>query len=215
MTRRARWAVCAALVAASAWGSTAHAQASELSQRRMGVQWRDGVPHISFSARDLVTPGVRDRLDSSLPQRLVMRMYAYRANGQPITVAARSCRVLHDTWERDYIVDVEDERSDQTWSYRTRESVIRRCLVADHVPIGTARDYRDLSGESIYFAVMVELNPISSATIQRIRRWLASSGGGRGEDGFYGPMVSVFVNRRIGSAERTLQFRSQSIRVPR
>lgn len=215
MTAWARVAACTLALAAALASGSARAQDGRVPQRRIGVHWRGGVPHVAFSALDLVTPGVRQTLDSSLTQRLVMRIYAYRADGQPIAVAPRECRVSYDTWERDYLVDIEDEHTDQTLSFRTLDGVTRRCLVADQVPVGRASDYERYVGETIYFGVIVELNPISPDTVQRIRRWLASSGGGRsGEEAFFGPMVSVFVNRRIGSAERTLVFRSQSVRVP-
>ena len=34
-----------------------------------------------------------------------------------------------------------------------------------------------------------------------------------GGEAFFGSFVSLFVNRRIGSAERVLRFRSQTVRA--
>lgn len=216
--RRASWSLAAALLAAAAAlpSGRALAQDATLPQRRVGVHWEDGVPRVDFSAMDLVTPSVRERLESMLHQRLVMRVYAYRENGQPIAVSARECRVRYDSWQRDFVVDIADEHGDQTLSFETMTGVVRRCLTARRLTVGRAADYRPHAGERMYFAVLVELNPISPETVQRIRRWLASSGGSRaGDEAFYGPMVSVFINRRIGAAERTLRFRSQLETVPR
>ncbi|MEM9195753.1 MAG: hypothetical protein AAGF12_41690 [Myxococcota bacterium] len=123
----------------------------------------------------------------------------------------RSCRVVYDPWEEVYRVDLETETSDGTRTTGTLEEVVERCLVVRRAQL-TARYRR---GRDVYFAALIEFNPLSPETVQRIRRWLARPGGGRsGEDAFFGSFVSLFVNRRIGAAERTLRFRSQSVEVP-
>ena len=55
--------------------------------------------------------------------------------------------------------------------------------------------------------------PSAATTIARIRRWLSRP---RGEynvetKSFFGSFVSLFVNDRIGSAERVLRVRSQDV----
>jgi hypothetical protein len=206
-------ALAAVLLAGLATAAVAFAQ--DVPERRMGVQWRDGVPRVHFSAVDLVDRALRRKLESGLPQTLVMRIYAYRESGRPLAVAPRHCRVTYDLWEEVYRVELRDARRDRNESYGTLEAVLRRCLVADRVPVGRARDYAGAAGERIYFAVLLELNPLSPDTVHRLRRWLARpAGGGRvGGDAFFGSFVSLFVNRRIGSAERSLRFRSQAVRV--
>ncbi len=217
MTGRARLGSLASLLALSL-AATALAQDVPIGRRRIGVHWEDGVPHLDFSARDLITDAVRDGLRSGFWRPVVMRTYAYRENGQLITVTARSCRVYWDPWERDYTVEVDDSQTEEsvTLRFRTVDGVARRCLAAQRAPIGRAEDFRRYAGERIYFAVIAEYNPLSPDAVQRIRRWLARSGGARaGEEAFFGPMVSVFINRHVGSAERTLHFRSQLEAVPR
>ncbi len=209
-------ALTLALAALAAPVSLASAQDETVRERRVGVHWREGVPEVVFSASDLATAAVREKLQSGLPQTLVMRVYAYRASGQPVAMAPRSCRVIYDPWEEIYRVQVQDPRVDRVESFSDLDAVVRRCLVARRVRVGTADDYRALSGESLYFAVLIEMNPLSPETVHRLRRWLARpAGGGVGQDAFFGSFVSLFVNRRIGAAERTLRFRSQLVRVAR
>jgi hypothetical protein len=178
------------------------------------VHWEDGTPKIDFSALDLADRTVRQRLVSGLPQRLEMRVYAYRTGGRdPVAVAVQTCSVVYDLWEEVYRVEYQDIRADRSESYGELSAVLRRCLTAQRMQIGNADNYGG-SGR-VFFAVMIELNPFSPAQVHRMRRWLARpAGGGRvGGEAFFGSFVSLFVNRRIGSAERTLRFRSQDVRV--
>src|SRR5690606_37559173 len=97
------------------------------------------------------------------------------------------------------------------------DGVLRRCLVADRMPVGAARDYEGRAQQRIYFAVLIELNPVSPESVHRLRRWLArpATGGRASGDAFFGSFVSLFINRQIGSAQRTLRFRSQDVAVRR
>lgn len=193
----------------------APARAQDVSERRVGVHWVEGVPALDFSAADLADQAAREKLASGLPQTIVMRIFAYRESGQPIAVTARSCRVVYDLWQEVYRVRVEAPGIDRVESLSSLDGVIRRCLIAQRLAVGAASDYRALGGQRIYFATLFELNPLSPQTVQRLRRWLArpAAGGRVGGDAFFGSFVSLFVNRRIGSAERTLRFRSQIVRA--
>lgn len=201
-----------------AWALLAQtASAQSVASRRMGVRWNGQVPHLTFSARDLVTADARRKLDSGLPQTIVMRTYAYPQRGRrPIAVGGRSCRVVYDLWEEVYRVQIQTETDDRSVTLSSIDQVLSRCLVSRTVALGTSEEWARHGGQSVYFAVLVELNPLSPDTVQRIRRWLARPGGGRADgEAFFGSFVSLFVNRRIGEAERTLRFRSQALEVPR
>lgn len=188
----------------------------DLPRRRVGVEWVDGVPSLHFSAVDLADAAVRRTLEGGLWQTLVMRIYAYRG-AVPIAVAARTCRIRYDPWPQTFDVEVRDARFDRDETVDSIAGVLQRCLVADRVPVGSAEDYASLEAESMAFGVVIELNPLSPETLQRLRRWLSRpAGGGRaGGQAFYGSFVGLFVNRSIGAAERTLTFRSQSVEVSR
>lgn len=187
-----------------------------VSDRRIGVRWEGQVPHLTFSARDLINADVRRKIDSGLPQTIVMRTYAYPGRGRrPVAIAPRSCRVVFDLWEEVYRVQIQTDSDDRSVTVRSIDGVLERCLVSRRVAVGSAEDWRERGGDSVYFAVLVELNPLSPDTVQRIRRWLARPAGGRVEgEAFFGSFVSLFVNRRIGEAERTVRFRSQAVEVP-
>ncbi len=152
---------------------------------------------------------------SGLPQNIILRIYAYDRHGhRPIAVSARSCRVVYDLWEEVYRVQLQSVDGARTESYTSMQDVISRCLVVRGQPVGTAASYASRASDDVYFAVLVEFNPLSPQTVQRIRRWLARGGGRFDNDAFFGSFVSIFVNRRIGAAERTLRFRSQPVGVP-
>lgn len=207
----------AVVVLLGALASTSVAAAQDVPERRVGVQWREGVPRVHVSVTDLADAWVRRKLTSGLPTQLVFRVYAYRASGSPIALSGRACRVTYDLWDETYRVRIEDGRRERDESFEDVSGVLRRCLVADRIAIGRRADYAGLRGENIYFAVVVEVNPIDPSTVRRLRRWLARpAGGGRiGGSAFFGSFVSLFVNRQIGAAERTRRFRSQLVRVRR
>jgi len=207
------------VVSAAALGAVVPhaARAQDVAGRTLGVRWVAGVPQLHFSARDLVTPALRRKLDSGLPQNVVLRVYAYRqGDGQtPIAVAPVSCRITRDFLEERYRVQVNSAAGERTEAVATLDGVLRRCLEMRGLPVGGERAWATLRGARVYFAVLVEFNPLSPDTVRRIRRWLADSGGGPVQnDAFFGSFVSLFVNRRIGSAERAISFQSQPVRVP-
>ncbi len=184
--------------------------------RAMRVRWSGQVPHVSFETADFVDANVADKLGSGLPQRIVTRVYAYPERGeQPITVSVLSCRVVYDLWEGVYRVQAQSDTSDRALSAPDLPAVVRSCLDVRGLALGDAKTFEHLRGRRVYFAALIELNPLSPDTVQRIRRWLSKSGGGqlRG-DAFFGSFVSIFVSRRMGSAEHSLAFRSPLFSVP-
>ncbi|MBX7190801.1 MAG: hypothetical protein K1X94_02020 [Sandaracinaceae bacterium] len=207
-------ALGAVILAWLAQGSSAHAQ---LAERRVGARFVDGVPRLDVSVADFASdPETRRKLTSGLPQTLQFRAYAYTTGrDEPVAVAARSCRVVYDLWEERFRVQLASESGDRTISLGTIDEVVSHCLVAERLPVGRASDWAAIRGRRAYFAVAVELNPLTPDTVQRIRRWLARpQRGAVDSDSFFGSFVSLFVNRGIGAAERSLRFRSQDVEVP-
>lgn len=216
MTGRPFWA---ALLVASALGAAASAQAdgsAEPPNRPMQVQWADGAPQLGFVADDFVSERVAEKLKGGLPQRIVTRVYAYLERGdEPLAVAAISCRIAYDLWEGLYRVQLQTEQADRSFVVSDLRSVTRACVEVHQLSFAHTELFAKNRGARIYFAAMLELNPLSSDTVQRIRRWLSKSGDGqlRG-DAFFGSFVSVFVTRRMGSAEHSLTFRSGIFIIP-
>jgi hypothetical protein len=207
----------AGVLALSLW-TVAHVQAqpqANVPTRAFTVTWR-GNPLVSYSVRDFVDGAVLQKLQSGLPQTLITRLYAYEERGrQPLSVAALSCRVVYDLWDGVYRIERQTEKSDRTVSVKTLDGVIQQCLEVQSYAVGELSAYARERGHAIYFGAVVELNPLSQETVQRIRRWLARPSGNELEgNAFFGSFVSIFVGRKLGSAEKTLSFRSELFVVP-
>lgn len=210
--------VACAVFCAGVWGAPPYARAdSDVRVKPIEVTWSARAPQVSFTAKPFATGRVRDKLKSGLPQRIVTRVYAFRrGNGRPVALSLQTCKVVYDLWEGVYRVEIERKRHTSQHTLDSLDDVIGTCLRFRRVKVGRAEDYAELSGRAVYFGVLIELNPLSPETLERIRRWLARpGGGGRLEgDAFFGSFVSIFVNRRIGSAEHRDQFRSPPMEVP-
>lgn len=194
-----------------------YAQSSKITIRKLGVNWNKRVPSLSFSATDFANDDVHRRLRSGLPQTIITRIYAYSENGyRPLAISVLSCRVIYDLWHDLYRVQVKTERMSYQKSLLLKEDVQRACLMFSKFPLGMPNDYDRVHRKKIYFAVVVELNPISDKTVEQIKRWLARSDERNQltSGAFFGSFVSIFVDRRIGSAEHSLSFRSPLYRVP-
>lgn len=194
------------------------AQLSQVPMRSMVVDWYQKYPTVAFSANDLVDGPIRQRLKSGLPQTFVTRIFAFRERQErnPVAVSMLSCRVVYDLWEEVYRVRLQNVQRSQDRLAPSVDAVARLCLNPSGVTVGTEADYKPLRGKGLYFGVIIEFNPMSDGTVERIRRWIARSGGS-GKltgDGFFGSFVSIFVDRKMGSAERTLRFRSPLMWVP-
>jgi hypothetical protein len=189
---------------------------AQLATRTVGIAFEPLPPRVSYSAADFATSTVRTRLSSGLPQTLVVRTYAYATGSSaPLAVSVRSCRVVYDLWEEVYRLDVRTERSDRAIVLRSIDEVVQGCLVVDHVPVGDAAAWSAHRGDHVTFSALVELNPLTPDTVERIRGWLTRpEGSAAPEDAFYGSFVSLFVNRQIGAAEHSIAFHSQDVVVP-
>ena len=214
MSRRASRValLCAALLAARMASAD-----PAIATRAMAVSWLGHIPVLSFSAGDFVDTAVADKLGSGLPQRIVTRVYAYAEHGapEPINVSLQSCRVVYDLWEGVYRVQVQTDASDRSIVVPDLAAVSHACLDVRKLALGDLESFGRFRDRRVYFAVLIELNPLSPDTVQRIRRWLSKPAGGqlRG-DAFFGSFVSIFVSRQMGSAERSLAFRSATFSVP-
>lgn len=198
-------------------GATASAQqAGATAVRPVQVHWHGGAPQLAFNAEDFVLPKVAEKLKGGLPQRIVMRVYAYaEGSDDPLAVAGLACRIVYDLWEGVYRVQMQSEQSDRSFVVGDLRAATRACLDVHGLSFASAELFAKARAKRVYFAVLLELNPLASDTVQRIRRWLSKSADGqlRG-DAFFGSFVSVFVSRRMGAAEHSLSFRSELLAVP-
>jgi hypothetical protein len=189
----------------------------QVELRAMSVSWSElGVPSVNFSVRDFLDSGVNQKLQSGLPQTLITRSYAYSQRGKdPLAVSVLACRVVYDLWENTYRIERQTEAQDKTFIVKNLDAVGRLCLELEHVQLGDEQAYARVRAQRVYFAAVVELNPLSQDTVARIRRWLARPSGYQLEgNAFFGSFVSIFVSRKLGAADKTLSVRSDFFTAP-
>jgi len=176
----------------------------DLPVRPMNVQWSAGVPRLAFSATQLVDAEVRRDLGSGLQKTIVVTVQAFPERGtSPVATRQYACAVTYDLWQDAYVLRM----GRHTTTESRVEAVVRGCLQAENLTVGSASDFVDVRGESIYFAVRAEFNPISG---RRCRELLRSSG----SDAPLGPLVINIVRREICQAQRAIDFRSSPVTVP-
>lgn len=193
------------------------ARAQVVTQRKVGVSWKDRVPVVSVSLRDLATADVRAKLQSGLPQTLVIRAQATPpASTKVLAANVRVCRVVYDLWSDVYRVEsISHEGAHARWVPKL-EQVLAQCLVLSKFPVGRSAEYASSHGQVIRFLLSAEFNPLSKEALERIRKWLAGGrqSGRMESENFFGSFVSMFVNQRFGQADRAKHVTSQGVRVP-
>lgn len=177
---------------------------SGLPSRDFGVTWTHGTPRVSFSAKDLADDRVRQELSSGLRKRLVVTVGSHlKGSNWRMTLRQFGCDVTRDLWEDGYLVRI-GTRSERL---KTLEQVLDRCLVVEGLFVGDPKSYDLQKGKDIYFVVKAEFNPISKKQCSELIR--PTSG-----DDPIGPLTINIVRRRICQAERTIDFRSEYLKVP-
>jgi hypothetical protein len=191
----------AALVLLTA--SAAYAQ-WQLPPRDVGVTWSRGAPKVSFSAKDLADERVREELSSGLRKRLVVTVGSHlRGSNWRMSMRQFACDVTLDLWDDGYLVRI----GNQTERLKNLEQVLNRCLLVEGLFAGEPKNYEPQKGKEMYFVVKAEFNPISKKQCSELIRPTS------GNDPV-GPITVNIVRRRICRAERTIEFRSEYVRVP-
>lgn len=185
--------------------------------RRMGIHLLPTGLTVTYSAADLLHRDGLRKLDSGLPQRIVAQHFVYRSGrSDPIAAGGHSCTIVYDLWQARYRVEYERFGFAPTaLAFRTRAEVIERCLVMRNFPLAAPQEL--VGARRLYVGSLIELNPLSTTTVARIRRWLSRPSGEYNVEtkSFFGSFVSLFVNDRIGTAERVLRLRSQDVELTR
>ena len=172
--------------------------------------WDKTLLRASFKYRDVVDKKVTDRLGSGLNNVIAMRAYVFEdGRTEPIALAARTCSVVYDLWDEVYRVKITDSAGERNLLVINAEGVVRRCMEVQDFPIVVRPLLK--KAKPYFLGVIVEVNPISDATLQQIRQWVSRPTGATGltaGDALFGSFVGLFV-RQIGTADRTLPFRTQ------
>lgn len=177
---------------------------SQLPARDFGVAWSRGAPKVSFSAKDLADERVREELSSGLRKRLVVTVSSHlRSSNWRMAVRQFGCDVTLDLWGDDYLVRI----GSRTERLGTLDAVLDRCLSVQGLFAGEPKSFDPQKGREIYFAVKAEFNPISKKQCSELIR--PTTG-----DDPVGPITVNIVRRRICRSERTVEFRSEYLKVP-
>ncbi|MBI2894605.1 MAG: DUF4390 domain-containing protein [Deltaproteobacteria bacterium] len=192
----------------------ARAVAQDVPVRSVRLGQRSGQLVASFELGELFDARVRRKLRNGMANQIVARAYVYRdGGGSSVGLGAQTCKVVFDLWEEVYTVVVAAPGSERRVRVTRVEDVVSACGRIERLPV--ARLARLEASRRYRLAVLAEVNPISQRTLEAIRRWLAHPGGTSESEraGLFGSFASIFVNRRIGAAEKTLRFQSQRFRV--
>jgi hypothetical protein len=193
------WITALALLFASVAVAQIH-----LPARKVEVQWDRGAPRVTFSAKDLADDRVREELSSGLRKRVVVHVSShFKSSNWSLVQRSFSCDITKDLWEDGYLVRI----GSRTERLKTLDKVLARCLDVKGLFVGEPKNYVENAGREIYFFVRAEFNPISKKQCSELIRPTAG-------DDPVGPITVNIVRRRICRAERTVEFRSEVLKVP-
>lgn len=215
--RRGAWRFAAAisslLLASSTGEALAEAPLSEVSRRRATFSWEKAAAslRVSVSYRDIVDATVQKQLTSGLPTTIVMRGWVFReSGGEALALTAQTCRVLYDLWDEVFQLTISvPGKSDKPDVALNLEGVMRKCAEARQLPLSTTEG--EYPKEPLYFAAIVEVNPVSPEMMAQVKRWVSRPTGANPTSlggTMFGSFVGLFVTR-IDSAQATLRFRTQ------
>jgi len=185
------------------------------STRRIGTACVNNSLFVSFTFRDVFRKAVRSKLKSGLPTTVVLRLAVYgQGNSRPEAVFPRTCQIVYDLWEEDFLVDIKDPNGFIHKRVPTEQKAVDQCGILHHTPVA-----RDIEKGTYFVKVIAEANPLSPELVRNIKKWLSRPHGSvrsraPGEN-FFGSFLSIFVNQRLGTSEATVVFRSQNFIIDR
>jgi hypothetical protein len=170
----------------------------------------------SFSYRDaLVDPALRAKLSNGTVTVIAMRAYVWEEGASaPVALAVRTCRVRYELWDEVYLIKSSGPGGELNTAAPGVDGVLRQCAEARDLAIVDRSVLKE--AKRYYLAVIVEVNPVSEQMLQQMRQWVqrpAGSTGIRPGDALFGSFVGLFV-RQIGTSDKTLEFKTQSIALP-
>lgn len=170
---------------------------------------------LGVSFRDIVDAEISKKLASGLPTVIVLRAWLFREGGSdPIALTAKTCKIVYDLWDEVYKLQITQPGGQTDSVAVNQEGVLRQCAEAKKLRLAE-RSEMD-SGARFFVAALVEVNPLSQETLDRIKRWVTRPNGTQAAskgDSLFGSFVGLFVTR-INDADRKLSFRTQAFAPP-
>jgi hypothetical protein len=170
---------------------------------------------LGVSFRDVVDAEISKKLASGLPTVIVLRAWLFRDGGSdPIAMTAKTCKIVYDLWDEVYKLQITQPGGQTDSVAVNQEGVLRQCAEAKKLRLV---ERNELDGNTRFFvAALVEVNPLSQETLDRIKRWVTRPNGSAPAskgDSLFGSFVGLFVTR-INDADRKLSFRTQAFFPP-
>jgi hypothetical protein len=175
--------------------------------------WSGGLLRASVAYREVLDGPLQGKVLSGLPTTVVLRAYVFEEGGSsPVALAVKTCKVTYDLWNEVFKVEISQTgapaRVDP--AVVNLNGVLGRCAEARDLALAHASQLR--AGGRYVVNALVEVNPVSSEMLERIRRWVSRPAGttriGAG-DALFGSFAGLFVTR-LQSADRELAFQTQS-----
>lgn len=205
---RSRAAIFAASLALLA---TCPARADEDVGFKHGVfQEQGNWLNVTVGFREMFDSALRGRLRNGFATTVVMRIYLYRRDsGELVAFSARNLRAVYDLWDEQYLLRIDEPGKTRSLRERSEKRVVDLLSSTWRFPL--VRLDRLKVGVQYFVAVYAEVNPMSEELLEEVRRWLRNPTGDRrtSEGNIFGSFVSIFVNNKIRSAEKTFRFRTQ------
>lgn len=190
-------------------------EAPEIRPMRFAETRTDIVMSGGFT--DVFDRDLLEQLSSGFAQTVVVRAYVYRAGlDAPVWFAAATYRAVYAHWDEVFVVRLRDPAGERNLRLATRAEALKAITTLDELPIAPLHAIP--IGPHHFVGLVVEVNPVAPELLAEVRRWLSRPSAGQvaGDSSFFGSFVSVFVNPKLATADRTLRFRSQEFyRVPR
>ena len=209
--------LCGALVCASV-SVPAHAETRMKERTKKKKLPRRKAKFVSYLGwlgmtvkwRDVVNTDIRRKLLSGLPTVIVTRAYVFvEGKAAPVALSVKTCRVVYDLWDEVFRIRMKHGGHARDTVAVNVEGVLRRCAEARRMAVVKMKV---MSPKKPHFVgVLVEVNPLSKAMMERIRRWVSRPHGagavGPG-DSLFGSFVGLFITK-VPDADRMLAFRTQ------
>jgi len=184
--------------------------APKLPRRTAGFVVQRGWVAMSAGWRDAITAKTRRKLTSGLPTVIAARAYLFAEGGRtPVGLSIKTCRVVFDLWDEVFRIEMRQGGLRRQTVAVNVEGVLRRCGEARRMAIINSTAVEPL--QPYFVGMLVEVNPLSKKTMDRIKRWVAlPKGAGRlgPGDSLFGSFVGLFVTH-VPAADETLRFRTQ------
>jgi hypothetical protein len=213
-----RLALCGLAMTSFSRRAEAEAQPEKVSERAVVFANDKNWLRATVSYRDALVAPLVAKLSSGLPMIIAARTYVLaQGDSTPVALSVRSCRVVYDLWDEVYRIRVTERSLAQTSPDTERdiaglnvEGVLRQCTDLREWVVAEKRVL--VPGKPYFLGFIVEINPVSAELVAELRRWVARPAGATGigpGDALFGSFVSLFL-QKLGTADRTLRFRSQT-----